>query len=112
MAAHAESDRPETSPSGTVQGMALAAILGLGRAERGNILNFFPKVQRENCVLIGVRDVDAREKENIRKAGIEAYPMRDIDERGMRTVIEEALRIAGRGTAGYHVSLDMDWIDP
>ncbi len=92
--------------------MPLAAILGLGPAELANIFNFFPKVQRENCVLIGVRDVDAREKENIRKAGIEAYTMRDIDERGMRTVIEEALRIAGRGTAGYHVSLDMDWIDP
>jgi len=63
-------------------------------------------------VLVGVRDVDAREKENIKETGIEVYTMRDIDERGMRTVIEEALRIAGRGTAGYHVSLDMDWIDP
>src|SRR6202000_1818941 len=48
----------------------------------------------------------------IKETGIEVYTMRDIDERGMRTVIEEALRIAGRGTAGYHVSLDMDWIDP
>ena len=110
--AHADINTPETSPSGNVHGMPLAAILGLGPAELANIFNFFPKVQRENCVLIGVRDVDAREKENIRKAGIEAYTMRDIDERGMRTVIEEALRIAGRGTAGYHVSLDMDWIDP
>jgi arginase len=61
---------------------------------------------------VGVRDVDAREKENIKETGIEVYTMRDIDERGMRTVIEEALRIAGRNTAGYHVSLDMDWIDP
>jgi arginase len=52
------------------------------------------------------------EKENVRKAGVEVYTMRDIDERGMLTVMEEALRIAGRGTAGYHVSLDMDWIDP
>ncbi len=94
--AHADINTPETSPSGNVHGMPLAAILGLGPAELANIFNFFPKVQRENC----------------RKAGIEAYTMRDIDERGMRTVIEEALRIAGRGTAGYHVSLDMDWIDP
>jgi arginase len=69
-------------------------------------------VQPENCVLVGVRDVDSIERENIRKAGIEVFTMRDIDERGMRTVIEEALRMAGRGTAGYHVSLDMDWIDP
>src|SRR6266446_7407187 len=84
--AHADINTPETSPSGNVHGMPLAAILGLGPAELANIFNFFPKVQRENCVLIGVRDVDAREKENIRKAGIEAYTMRDIDERGMRTV--------------------------
>ena len=110
--AHADINTPETSPSGNVHGMPLAAILGLGPAELGNIYNFSPKVQPENCVLIGVRDIDAREKENIKETGIEVYTMRDIDERGMRTVIEEALRIAGRGTAGYHVSLDMDWIDP
>ena len=59
-----------------------------------------------------MRDIDAIEKENVRRAGIGVFTMRDIDERGMRTVMEEALRLAGRGTAGYHVSLDMDWIDP
>ena len=64
-------------------------------------------------MLIGVRDIDAAERANIKRAGMaEVYTMRDIDERGMRTVMEEALRAAGRGTAGYHVSLDMDWIDP
>ena len=63
-------------------------------------------------MLVGVRDVDAVEKENIRRAGMDVFTMRDIDERGMRAVMEEALRMAGRGTAGYHVSLDMDWIDP
>ena len=63
-------------------------------------------------MLVGVRDIDAIEKENVRKAGIGVFTMRDIDERGMRTVMEEALRMAGRGTAGYHVSLDMDWVDP
>ena len=67
----------------------------------------------ENTVLVGVRDIDAAERENIRRAGVtEVYTMRDIDERGMRAVMEEALRTAGNGTAGYHVSLDMDWIDP
>src|SRR5499425_12421 len=110
--AHADINTPETSPSGNVHGMPLAAILGLGPPELANIFNFSPKVQPENCVLVGVRDIDAAEKENIRKAGIEVYTMRDIDERGMRAVMEEALRAAGRGTAGYHVSLDMDWIDP
>jgi arginase len=110
--AHADINTPETSPSGNVHGMPMAALLGLGPAELANIYNFSPKVQPENCVLVGVRDIDGREKENIKESGIEVYTMRDIDERGMRTVIEEALRVAGRGTAGYHVSLDMDWIDP
>lgn len=111
--AHSDINTPETSPSGNVHGMPLAALLGLGPAELANIYGFSPKVRPENCVLIGVRDIDQTEKENIKRAGMtEVYTMRDIDERGMRTVIEEALRIAGRGTAGYHVSLDMDWIDP
>jgi arginase len=110
--AHSDINTPETSPSGNVHGMPLAAIMGLGPAELGNIYNFSPKVDPENCVLVGIRDVDSHEKENIRKAGVEVFTMRDIDERGMRTVMEEALRMAGRGTAGYHVSLDMDWIDP
>jgi arginase len=110
--AHTDINTPETSPSGNVHGMPLAAIMGLGPAELANIVNFSPMVAPENCVLVGVRDIDAVEKENVRKAGVEVYTMRDIDERGMRAVMEEALRIAGRGTAGYHISLDMDWIDP
>ena len=110
--AHSDINTPETSPSGNVHGMPLGAIMGLGPGELANLFGFCPKIQPENCVLIGIRDVDARERENIRRAGIEFFTMRDIDERGMRTVMEEALRIAGRGTAGYHVSLDMDWIDP
>jgi arginase len=103
---------PDSSPSGNVHGMPLAATMGLGPAELANIFNFSPKVKPENCVLVGVRDIDAIEKENVRRAGIGVFTMRDIDERGMRTVMEEALRMAGRGTAGYHISLDMDWIDP
>jgi arginase len=110
--AHTDINTPETSPSGNVHGMPLGAIMGLGPAELANIFNFSPKVNPENCVLVGVRYIDAVEKENVRRAGIEVFTMRDIDERGMRTVMEEALRAAGRGTAGYHVSLDMDWVDP
>lgn len=110
--AHTDINTPESSPSGNVHGMPLAATMGLGPAELSNIFDFSPKVRPENCVLVGVRDIDAVEKENVRRAGIGVFTMRDIDERGMRTVMEEALRMAGRGTAGYHVSLDMDWIDP
>jgi arginase len=89
--AHSDINTPDTSPSGNVHGMPLAALLGLGPDLLTNIGGFTPKIAPENTVLIGVRD---------------------IDERGMRAVMEEALRAAGRGTAGYHVSLDMDWIDP
>jgi arginase len=110
--AHSDINTPDSSPSGNVHGMPLAAIMGLGLQELGNIFGAAPQINPENCVLVGVRDIDAIEKENIRKAGVEVFTMRDIDERGMRAVMEEALRMAGRGTAGYHVSLDMDWIDP
>jgi arginase len=95
-----------------VHGMPLAALMGLGPAELGKIYDFSPKVAPENCVLVGIRDVDNFEKENIRKSGVEVFTMRDIDERGMRAVMEDALRLAGHDTVGYHVSLDMDWIDP
>ena len=110
--AHTDINTPDSSPSGNVHGMPLAAIMGLGPPELANIFGFSPKVQPENCVLVGVRDIDVIEKANVHRAGIEVFTMRDIDERGMRTVMEEALRLAGRGTAGYHVSLDMDWVDP
>jgi len=110
--AHSDINTPDTSPSGNVHGMPLGAIMGLGPGPLGDIFGWKPKVRPENCVLVGVRDVDLAEKENIRRAGIEVFTMRDIDERGMRAVMEEALRMAGRGTVGYHVSLDMDWIDP
>jgi arginase len=98
--------------SGNVHGMPLGAIMGLGPKELADLYGWAPKIAPDNCVLVGIRDVDLQEKENIRRAGIEAFTMRDIDERGMRTVMEEALRIAGCGTVGYHISVDMDFIDP
>jgi arginase len=111
--AHSDINTPDTSHSGNVHGMPLAALLGLGPDLLANIFGHAPKVSPEATVLVGVRDIDAAERANIKRAGVgEVYTMRDIDERGMRTVMEEALRVAGRGTAGYHVSLDMDWIDP
>jgi len=110
--AHTDINTPESSPSGNVHGMPLAAIMGLGPPELANILNFSPKVNPDNCVLVGVRDIDAIERENVRRSGIHVFTMRDIDERGMRNVMETAVGIAGDGTVGYHVSLDMDWVDP
>jgi arginase len=110
--AHSDINTPESSPSGNVHGMPLAALLGMGPDALTKIFGYAPKMLAENTVLIGVREIDAAERENIRRAGVAVYTMRDIDERGMRAVMEEALCAAGRGTAGYHVSMDMDWIDP
>ena len=110
--AHSDINTPGTSPSGNVHGMPLAALLGLGPAELGNVFDFSPKVPPGNCVLIGVRDIDAAERANIQRAAIHVFTMRDIDERGIRSVMEEALWIVSKGTAGYHVSLDMDFVDP
>jgi len=110
--AHTDINTPDSSPSGNVHGMPLGAIMGLFPSPLSDLYGFSPKVQPQNCVLVGVRDVDHRERENIKKSGVHVFTMRDIDERGMRTVMEEALRLAGRGTVGYHVSLDLDWIDP
>ena len=93
--AHTDINTPESSPSGNVHGMPLAATMGLGPPGLANIFDFSPKVKPENCVLVGVRDIDATEKENIRRAGVAVFTMRDIDERGMRTVMEEALRWPG-----------------
>lgn len=111
--AHADINTPETSPSGNVHGMPLAALVGLGPAALSGIFGYAPKVRAENVVLVGVRDVDGGERENLRRACLgRVFTMREIDERGMRGVMEEAVVRAARDTAGYHVSVDMDWIDP
>ena len=110
--AHTDINTPILRPAATSTACLSPLSWDLVPRNSCNIYDFSPKVLPENCVLVGIRDVDNFEKENIRKAGIEVFTMRDIDERGMRAVMEEALRMAGRGTAGYHVSLDMDWIDP
>ncbi len=113
MDAHSDINTPDTSPSGNVHGMPLASLLGMGPEPLSHIFGYSPKIAPENAVLVGVRDIDAAERANIHRAGLTAvFTMRDIDERGMRAVMEEALRAASNGTAGYHVSLDMDWIDP
>jgi arginase len=110
--AHADMNTPETTPSGNVHGMALAGITGLGPAALANLIGRSPIVEPAHVALIGVRDIDAGEKPNVRDSGIHVFTMRDIDELGMRTVVERALKVVSRGAAGIHVSLDMDFIDP
>jgi arginase len=110
--AHPDMNTPETSPSGNVHGMPLACLIGMGPRRLTHLAGFAPKVDPTNVALVGIRDVDALEKPHVKSSGVRAFTMRDIDERGMRTVMEEALEIAGAGTEGFHVSLDMDGVDP
>lgn len=110
--AHADMNTPETSPSGNVHGMPLAAIMGLGPRELSEIGGFSPKVDPGNVTAVGVRSVDPTEKANIEKVGLRVVTMKEIDMRGMRAVMEEALRRATQGTAGFHCSLDLDAVDP
>ena len=110
--AHADMNTPESSPSGNIHGMPLACILGMGPPELADLGGFRPKIAPRHAVIVGLRDVDAKEKPQVRDSGIRAYTMRDIDERGLRAVMDEAIRIASAGTAGIHLSLDMDFCDP
>jgi arginase len=110
--AHADMNTPETTPSGNVHGMPLASCLGRGPRELTGIFGFAPKMEARNTVLIGLRDVDERERETVRDLGVVAYTMRDIDELGLRKIMEQAIAAASEGTAGFHLSLDMDAVDP
>jgi len=110
--AHADMNTPESSPSGNIHGMPLACIAGMGPVELTELYGYRPKVAPRNIVIVGLRDVDATEKPQVRESGVRAFTMRDIDERGLRSVMEEAIRVATDGTDGLHVSLDMDFVDP
>jgi len=110
--AHGDMNIPGVSPSGNIHGMPLAHLLGRGDQDLANISGFSPKVDPNNVALIGVRDIDAGERQIIRESGIHAYSMREIDERGMAAVAREALDIVNDGTAGFHISFDVDGCDP
>ncbi|HVB86563.1 MAG TPA: arginase [Candidatus Dormibacteraeota bacterium] len=110
--AHGDMNTPESSPSGNVHGMPLASIMGYGPAELTELAGVKPMVEPRNVVLVGVRDLDSKERRLMKESGAHVYTMRDIDERGMREVMAEALRFAGDDTAGVAVSLDMDFVDP
>jgi len=110
--AHADINTPETSPSGNVHGMALACLIGLGPPELAKMYGFVPKVDPRNVALVGLRNVDILERPQVRESSVSVFTMRDIDEKGMRWVIEQAIETASRGTVGYHLSLDMDFVDP
>jgi arginase len=110
--AHGDMNIPGVSPSGNIHGMPLAHLLGRGDPELAGILGFSPKLNPDKVVLIGIRDIDAGERKIIHESGIHVFTMRDIDELGMAKVARKAMNIVTNGTAGFHVSFDVDGCDP
>jgi arginase len=110
--AHGDMNTPATSSSGNVHGMPLAALLGPEPSELARIGKQSPKVQPSQTVIIGVRNLDEREKVAVRESRVHVFTMKDIDRQGVASIIEQAVALAGQGTAGIHVSFDMDVCDP
>lgn len=110
--AHADMNTPASSLSGNVHGMPLAALVGPEPAELASIGGFTPKVEPQHTVLIGIRNLDDREKVLVRESHVHVFTMKDIDRQGIAAVMEHALAIAGDGTSGIHVSFDVDVCDP
>lgn len=110
--AHSDLNTPDTSPSGNIHGMSLAASLGKGHDRLTRIGGALPKIQPQHTVIIGARQLDPGEKELIRAEGITCFTMHEVDRMGIARVMEEALRLASAGTDGVHVSFDIDSVDP
>ncbi len=110
--AHADMNTPETTASGNVHGMPFAATLGYGPKALTHIFGYAPKIRARNCVLIGARNLDARERRTVKESKVKVFTMRGIDELGLSAVMEESLKVATQGTAGFVTSFDMDVVDP
>ena len=109
--AHGDMNTPETTTSGNVHGMPLAALLGHEPAELASI-GSSPSALPQHTVLVGIRNLDEREKARIRESGVHVFTMKDIDRDGIAKIAERALALAADGTGGIHVSFDMDVCDP
>ena len=109
--AHGDFNTPETSPSGNLHGMPLATLMGLGAPEWVNVGRPGPKLDSSHVILIGIRNLDQQERKAIKDSGVGIYTMREIDERGLATVANEALERLNH-LSRIHISLDMDSLDP
>ncbi len=110
--AHADMNRPHTTPSGNIHGMSLAVLMGHGHERLTAISGGAPAVLPGNVSVLGARQLDAGERELIRELGVRVFTMSEIDERGVAACMDEALERATDGTAGFHLSYDLDSLDP
>lgn len=109
--AHGDFNTPETSPSGNVHGMPLASVMGYGSKR---FVSFCKSagISPAHCALVGIRDVDREEKRLIKESGVHAFPMESVDRLGLKAVMERALAAVTEGTSGFHLSFDVDVMDP
>lgn len=110
--AHSDMNTDETTPSGNIHGMSLAASIGLGSKRLTEIYSPAPKVLPENTVIIGARSIDADEKNNIKKTGITVYTMSDIDKMGIHRITSKVLKQFKNNVDHIHVSFDVDSVEP
>ncbi len=110
--AHGDINTEETSPTGNIHGMPVAVSLGLGHESLTSIGGNDSKLMADKIVFIGCRDLDQGERKILKKLGITVFTMHEIDRYGMADIIERAIKVAGSGTDGIHVSFDLDSIDP
>ena len=110
--AHADMNRPETTPSGNIHGMSLAVLMGYGDERLVELAGEEPALRPENVSVLGARALDEGERTLIRELGVRVFTMSEIDERGVGPCMDEALERANEGTAGFHLSYDLDSLDP
>lgn len=110
--AHADMNTPETTPSGNIHGMSLAVLLGRGHPSLTALGGGEPSVRPENASILGARELDPGERALVAELGVRVFTMSEIDERGIGACMHEALERANAGTAGFHLSFDLDALDP
>lgn len=110
--AHGDMNTEETTPSGNIHGMSLAASIGLGHPDLTRLGGFGPKFDPHKVALVGARSIDQDERRLIRESGMHVFTMTDIDDEGISAVMRQAIDIATNGTAGVHLSVDLDAMDP
>lgn len=110
--AHGDFNTADTTPSGNIHGMPLAALTGRGHSTLTHLMGKSPVVSPDNVVLVGVRDLDREERRLLREARVHVFTMHDIDRRGMAEVMMDAIMLAGQDVDGIHTSFDMDVLDP
>jgi arginase len=110
--AHGDINTPETSPSGNIHGMPVAALFGEGPAELTEIGGEGAKVSPKNVAMVGVRSLDDGEKVRLKRFGVQVHTMSDVDRHGIHKIMKQALARVTDGTGYVHVSFDLDAVDP